>query len=161
MMRRQKRGYFQPIPNAPLPLDVRTRRRVAFSEVDPMGIVWHGRYPAYFEAAWSELGRAYGLSYADFFQAKLRAPIVQFHVDYFRPLVLDEEFDVKAALIWDEGARLNTEYALIKRGDVLAASGYTVQMFVDAETGETQLTPPPLLERCRRKWKSGAFSCPK
>jgi len=160
-VRRKKGGYFSPAQGAPPPLIARTKRRVSFSEVDAMGIVWHGRYPLYFESGWTVLGRRYGLSYGEFFEARLRAPIVQIHVDYFQPLFLDEEFHIEAALFWDDGARLNMQYTLIKKEDVLAASGYTVQMFVDAVTGETILTPPPLLEQCRQKWKSGAFSCPK
>src|SRR5665811_387893 len=103
-------AYFCREVNAPPPIGVAVKRRVGFNEVDPMGIVWYGRYAVYFEEGAAELGRRCGLSYADFFGAGLRAPIAQYHVDYLRPLVLDEEFAIQCSLIWNEGARLNTEY---------------------------------------------------
>jgi len=94
-----------------------------------MGIAWFGRFAIYFEEIAAELGRKCGLSYADFREAGLRAPIAEYHVDYVRPLVLDEEFTISASLIWNEGARLNTEYELTKADGTLAARGYTVQVF--------------------------------
>ncbi len=95
-----------------------------------MGIVWHGRYSIYFEEASAEIGRRCGLSYKDFYEAELRAPIGEFHIDYYKPLYLDEEFTIRGALYWHGGSRLNTEYQLLKQDGSIAASGYTVQLFI-------------------------------
>ncbi|RLC26715.1 MAG: acyl-CoA thioesterase [Deltaproteobacteria bacterium] len=157
-VRRKKNGYFESIAGMPDPLTVYIKRRVKFSEVDVMGIVWHGRYPEYFEEGSAELGRRYGLSYKNFHEAQLRAPIVQLHIDHFKPLFLDEEFTLKASLIWNEGARLNTEYSLIKDGGDIAATGYTVQMFIDGKSSDVLIASPKILEECRRRWKNGEFS---
>lgn len=153
-MRRKKGNYFQLDPDAPSPLSVSLKRRVSFSEVDPMGILWHGRYALYFEDANEELGRRCGMSYQDFRREKLRAPIVQFHVDYFSSPLLAEKVTIVGRLIWNEGARLDTEYEILKADGKLAATGYTVQMFVTA-TGEPLLVSPPMLVRCRELWKIG------
>ena len=158
-MARRSTPYFERTPGAPAPVAVDVTRRVAFSEVDPLGIVWYGRYAVYFEEGAAELGRRCGLSYKDFFDAQLRAPIVQFHVDYTRMLRLDEVFTLRAAWVWTDAARLNTEYTLIKQDGALAASGYTVQMFLDAQTGDACMASPALLLRCREQWKAGAFAC--
>jgi acyl-CoA thioester hydrolase len=157
-VRRKKAGYFQHTEGAPAPLVVRTKRRVRFNEADVMGVAWYGRYPVFFEEGFAELGRLCGLSYKEFAEANLRAPVAQFHIDYHRPLVLDEEFTVSVSLVWCEGARLNTEYTVSKEDGSIAATAYAVQMFVDAETGETCLTPPELIERCRRRWRAGELS---
>lgn len=157
-VRRKKNGYFESVAGMPDPLTVYIKRRVKFSEADIMGIVWHGRYSEYFEEGAAELGRCYGLSYKDFYEAQLRAPIVQLHIDYFKPLFLDEEFTIKASMIWNEGARLNTEYSLIKEDGDIAAAGYTVQMFIDDVSSDMLIAPPKILEKCRRKWKSGEFA---
>jgi acyl-CoA thioester hydrolase len=157
-IRRKKAGYFRREEGAPPPLVMRARRRVRFNEADVMGIAWYGRYAVYFEEGFAELGRLCGLSYGDFAEAELRAPIAQFHIDYHKPLVLDEEFQVTVSLIWSEGASLNAEYTVTKEDGSIAATAYTVQMFVDGPSGETYLTPPELLERCRRRWKAGEFS---
>ena len=155
MTRRQKGGYFQPGEGAPVPIEICIEKRVQFSDADIMGVVWHGNYAKYFEEASGELGRKCGLSYKEFRDARIQAPIVQFHVDYHRPLMLAERIKIKAAYVWSEGARLQTEFTVLKEDGTVAATGYTVQMFIDAMSGDVLLTIPDLLERCRRRWMSG------
>ena len=155
--RRQKGGYFPRRADAPPSVCLCVRRRVSFSDVDPMGILWHGRYANYFEQANEELGRRCGMSYTDFRAEGLRAPIVQFHVDYFASPVLGEEVAIRGRLIWDDGARLNTEYEIVKEDGTLAATGYSIQMFV-TEQGEPLYVSPPMLQRCRQRWLNGEFA---
>jgi acyl-CoA thioester hydrolase len=88
----------------------------------------------------------------------LKAPIVHLHIDYFKPLFLDEEFSIKASSIWNEGARLNTEYSLIKEDGFIAATGYSVQMFIDELSGDVLIASPKILGKCRRRWKAGEFA---
>ena len=159
MMRRKLGNYFKINIGDPDALAVRIEKRVSFSDVDIMGIVWHGRYAKYFEEGFAAIGRKYGLSYRDFYEANLRAPIVQMHVDYHMPLDLDEVCMIEAKMIWTEGARLNIEYTIIKEDGQVAATGYTVQMFMDAESQEPFIVTPPLFEKCREKWKKGEYSC--
>ncbi len=154
--RRRREHYFPRLPKVPPPIEVRVNRRVSFSDADPMGILWHGRYAHCFEQSNETLGRACGMSYEDFIQAKLLAPIVQFHVDYFSPVRLGEEVTTTARLVWNEGARLNIEYEVRHARGSLAATGYTVQMLTTVE-GEPILVSPPLLEKCRKRWLAGEF----
>lgn len=158
-LRRKKDGYFKRLEGSPKPLTIRIKRRVKFSEVDLMGIVWYGRYAEFFEEATAELGRLCSLSYEDFYKANIRAPIVQFHIDYYQPFTLDEEFTICASLIWNDAAKLHTEYTLLKHDGSIAATGYTVQMFTDSISGQPFLASPELLENCRNKWKMGEISC--
>jgi len=159
MIRRKGGKYFVPIKGAPTPISFTVKRRVSLSEVDVMGIVWYGRYSLYFEEVSQELGRKCGLSYQDFYQANLRAPIVQFHVDYYQPLHLDEEFTVKACAPWSEGAKLLIEYEIRKLDGTLATTAYTMQMFIDSRTDEFYVAMPELLERVRKRWEAGEFKC--
>jgi len=108
-------------------------------------------------ASLAELGRLCGLTYKDFYEAGLRAPIVELHIDYFKSLHLAEKFTIRSALVWDSASRLNTEYYLIKGDGSIATSGYTVQVFTYANSGEVCLVSPNLLEKCRKKWKAGEF----
>jgi len=156
MARRKNKSYFKTEADAPAPITVSVKSRVRFSDVDPMGVAWHGRYPLYFEEGFAALGRLCGLSYTDFFHAKLMAPIVELHIDYFESLYLDEEFTIQASLVWHEGARINIEYRLIKANGALACSGYTVELLVE-RNGEPCMASPPLLNECRRRWKNGEF----
>jgi len=156
--RRSKGQYFNCKADAPPALAASVRLRVSFSAVDAMAVVWHGRYSQYFEEAYAELTRSCGISYHDLYMAELRAPVVQFHFDYFASLMLEEEFVVKARLVWCEGARMNVEYEITKINGAIAARGYTVQMFTGSD-GVPLLTVPPLIETLRKRWQKGEFKC--
>ena len=154
---RRKKSYFDISPDAPAPIVHRVRHRLQFSEVDALAIAWHGNYPRFFEEAHSELMKKIGLSYFDYHRAKLAAPIAQLHTDYFSPLLLDEEFTVQATLHWNDGARLNVEYALFHEDGSLVATGYTVQMFYNVDTREPLILIPDIYEECRKRWRNGEF----
>ncbi|MCX5701015.1 MAG: acyl-CoA thioesterase [Candidatus Omnitrophica bacterium] len=160
-MRHKKEGYFANVSQSPEPITFEIKRRVSFSEVDVMGIVWYGRYSSFFEEAQAELGRRCGLSYQDYYKANLRAPIVEFHIDYYQPLYLDEEFTVRASMVWSEGAKLQMEYLLLKLDGSVATRGYTVQLFIDSKSSQPYIVAPELLERLRLRWQKGELKCPK
>lgn len=152
--RRSKTGYFPPIENAPPPIVVRLTNRVRFSDVDPMGVLWHGRYAKLFEQANEELGRLCGMSYPEFQRDRLLAPIVQLHVDYFAPCKLGQLVTIVGKMVWSDGARIDIEYEIRHEDGKLAATGYTVQMFVD-ESGSPLMASPPMQEACRASWRAG------
>ena len=157
MSRRGLKSCFAVEAGAPSPLRFRVTRRVRFNETDPMGIVWFGRYSLYCEEGAAELGRRCGLAYGDFLEAGLRAPVAQYHVDYLQPLGLDEEFTIVTSIVWNDGARLNSEYELIKTDGVVAARAWTVQVFTEADSGRVCIVSPPLLDRCRTRWMAREF----
>jgi len=154
---RRKKTYFEKDPNGPVPISVEVVRRVSFSEVDLMSIAWHGRYATFFEEASAELGRKNGMSYKAYYESTLLAPIAQLHIDYHRPLELDELFTVKASMVWSDAAKINIEYSILKENGLLACTGYTVQLFVSAKTLEVYWTIPDLFEKCRKRWLNGDF----
>ena len=155
---RRKKSYFKTEEGDPSPIIYSFSRRSLFGEVDVMAVVWHGHYARLFEEASTELRRKCGLTYEAFFEAGVRAPIVQLHVDYHQPLLLDEQFTVEARMIWSEAARLNIEYMITKENGVVAATGYTVQLFSLAADNLPCFTLPPLLERAQHNWKAGMFN---
>ena len=155
---RRKQHYFNQEPGMPSPLELTITRTLRFSEVDALAIAWHGNYLRFFEDAHTELMRCIGLSYERYFASQLGAPVAQVHVDYHSPLQLDEQFSVTARLFWNDGARLNVEYEIRKADGNLAATGYTVQMFVELVTRQPCLAPPPLWTECQRRWRNGDFA---
>jgi acyl-CoA thioester hydrolase len=153
---RRKKQYFKRAPG-PAPLEFSFQRHARFGEVDAMAVMWHGHYATLFEEASTELRRMSGLSYEDFFEAKVYVPIVQLHVDYYQSLLLDELFTVKARMLWTDAARINIEYEVLKADGSIAATGYTVQLFSSAKTGEPCFTLPALLEKQHVLWKDGTL----
>lgn len=157
MVRRKKNDYFDLSDNAPKLISASIVRRCQFSEVDALAIAWHGRYASFFEEAAAELGRRCNLTYEAMYESGIAAPIVQLHIDYHRPLHLNECFTVQASFIWCEASRLNTQFAITAEDGSCACTGYTVQMFVEAKTGKVCIFPPPLLAAFRDKWLAGEF----
>lgn len=154
---RRRQSYFKRMPNAPSPLVYQLEHRIRFGEIDAMAVMWHGHYAVLFEEASTELRRLCGLTYEAFFECSVHAPIVQFHVDYYKPLTLDELCTVTARMIFSEAARVNTEYQAIKEDGSLAASGFSVQLFVDAKENVPFIVGPDLWLTCRDRWVNGEF----
>ena len=152
-----KKHYFPEDATQPQPLTVVTERRVRFEEVDSLGMVWHGRYPSYFEDGRIAIGDAYGLSYQTFMDNKIAAPIVQMHLDYKSPLRFDEIMVIETTLHWTDAAKLNYSYLITNKNGVHVTSGYTVQLFT-AVNGTVMLVIPEWLEEFRRKWQEGWWS---
>lgn len=156
-MTRRKKHYFDRPLDAPKPLEHEEKRKLLFSEADPLTVAWHGNYPGFFELAHSGLMERIGLTYEKYAQNNVASPIVQLHVDYFSPLLVGEEFSIRAIMHWSDGARINVEYAITHADGSLAATGYTVQMFVDYRERKAFILPPEIYEECKRRWKAGEF----
>jgi len=146
--------YFTVQKDGPAPLRFQVERRVRFEEVDTLGIVWHGRYASYFEDARSSLGENYGIGYLDFYKNGIIAPIKKLHVDYHLPLKFPEKVAIEGILHWSEAARLNYEFIIRNAEGSVAATGYSVQVMLDAENNLHMVAPPFYQEFCKR-WKAG------
>ena len=154
---RRRKAYFTAGPDDPAPIVMEVRRRIAFSEVDAMAVAWHGNYLRFFEAAHSELMAKIGLTFAAYAEHRLAAPVVQSHVDYFSPLLLDEVCTIRAELFWNDGARLDTAYTVTGGDGRLCATGFTVQMFCGLDTREPCLFPPAPVAAMRERWQKGEW----
>lgn len=152
-----RKPYFKTTAGAPPPLRHRVERVVRFEEVDPLGIVWHGRYPSYFEDARVALGERYGIGYLDFHQQGIVAPIRKLHVDYHRPLRFSEPLTIEGVLHWAEAARLNHEFIIRNANGEVTTSGYSVQMLMDTEE-RLLLVVPPFFEAFRGRWQRGELA---
>lgn len=152
MSRRSNIDYFKNETTATKPLTVETERRVRFEEVDPLSIVWHGRYPGYFEDGRAALGEKYHLSYLDMYRERFLAPIVQIHIDYHNPLYFSEDFKIITSLHWTKAVKLNFSYKIINSNNKTIASGYTVQLFIDLNR-EVLLVRPEYIENFFTRWQ--------
>lgn len=149
---RSRNNYFSPTADSPKSLVATTTRRVRFEEVDALRMVWHGRYPSYFEDGRIAFGDRFGLSYQSFIENETAAPIVQMHFDYHAPLRFDEQFSITTTLHWCDALRLNFSYLLSNQSDKTVAEGYTVQLLTEP-SGNLLFFPPPWLAAFRQKWK--------
>ncbi len=146
--------YFPLRPGCPPPLRLAVERRVRFEEVDPLGIVWHGRYPSYFEDARVALGDRFGVGYHDFYAQGVVTPIKRLQVDYARPLRFGEVATVEGILHWSEAARIDFEYVIRDGTGQVATTGCSVQLLL-GEDQQVLLVFPPFYEAFRARWRAG------
>ncbi len=153
----RRRRYFDHIEGSPEPLTVSTTRRVRFEEVDSIRMVWHGRYPSYFEDGRIAFGDKYGLAYSSFVEHEIMAPIAQMHFDFKSPLRFDEVMVIETSLHWNEAMRLDYSYCIKDSCSKLAATGYTVQLLMEPN-GTVLFAPPDWITDFRDKWQAGFWN---
>lgn len=152
-----RQPYFKTAPGDPKPLVVTTHRTVRFEEVDTVGMVWHGRYPSYFEDARVKLGDKFGIGYQDFIREKIMAPIKSMHIDYHHPLRFNERFSITALLHWSDAVRINFEFRIHNAENRLTTTGYTVQLMLDHNAEVLFVTPKFYHTLCDR-WRAGELA---
>lgn len=153
----RQKNYFKHIEGSPEPLRVTTTRRVRFEEVDSIKMVWHGRYPSYFEDGRIAFGDKYGLAYSSFVEYQVMAPIAQMHLDFKSPLRFDEIMTIETQLHWNEAMRLDFSYIIKDSNNKLSATGYTVQLLVEPD-GTVLFAAPEWIVEFRKKWQKGFWN---
>lgn len=115
-------------------LVVEKELEIRFSEVDMMGVVWHGNYPLYLEDAREAFGAEFGLSYALYIKENVFVPIVKMDVDYKRPVRFGMRPVIRIEYVPTDAAKLIFDYKLYDKesGDVFLTAR-TVQVFMDRD----------------------------
>jgi len=129
----------------------RCRSTVRFSEVDALGIVWHGNYVKYLEDGRESFGRRYGLGYQDIYDAGLRTPIVKLDIDYKLQVGYGESVIIETTHVDVPAAKIVFNYRILRESDgevVLTAT--TTQVFLNKH-GELELTFPDFYIRWREQ----------
>jgi acyl-CoA thioester hydrolase len=120
---------------------------VRFSEVDSLGIVWHGHYVQYFEDGREAFGKKYNLRYLDFYDNGYVVPIVSLQCDFKRSLRYGDRMIIETTYIPTASAKLNFEYKIINAGtNELIITGSTSQVFLSSGDLVLQLTNPQFFQ---------------
>jgi acyl-CoA thioester hydrolase len=119
---------------------------VPFHDLDPMQIVWHGRYPQYFEIARCRLLEQIGYSYEDMHASGYAWPIIDMRIQYVRPARFHQKLDVTATLREYEN-RLKIRYEIhdAVTGERIT-KGYTCQVAVRIADGTMLMSSPEVLQ---------------
>jgi acyl-CoA thioester hydrolase len=115
---------------------------VAFYEVDPMQIMWHGNYINFMERARCALLEKIGYTYVDMEKDGYGWPVVDVHVKYLKPLQFRQKVRVTARITeYEFGLRLTYTFVDIETGKV-TTKAETTQMAVNIKNRETCLVSP-------------------
>ncbi len=110
------------------PFDVR------FSEVDMMGVAWHGSYVLYLEDAREAFGEKYGLSYTRYIVENVFVPVVELKINYKSPVRYGMKPIVKITYRPTEAAKIIFDYEIYdsETGSV-CLNATSVQVFMDRD----------------------------
>jgi acyl-CoA thioester hydrolase len=126
-----------------------TKVPVRFSEVDALGIVWHGHYLKFFEDGREAFGRQYQLGYLDFYRNKFAVPLVKINVDFKQTVKYGDEVRIITTFIDSPAAKINFMYEIYRESDnSLVATGESIQVFMNLDH-ELHITVPSFFE----EWK--------
>jgi acyl-CoA thioester hydrolase len=127
------------------------RVKIRFSEVDSMGVVWHGNYVRLFEDAREAFGIKYGIPYLDVYNHGYYTPIVSLGCEYKSPLKYGDEAIVEITFCDTPAAKIIFKYKICNAAtDLLVATGETVQVFISVTDNSLSITNPAFFE----EWKA-------
>ncbi|MDZ4729173.1 MAG: thioesterase family protein [Xanthomonadales bacterium] len=119
--------------------------KIPFHDMDPTGVVWHGRYFKYFERAREALMEQLDYSYPEMRSSGYVFPVVDAQVRYVRPLRLGQSYRITAVLKeWE--LRVVVQYTIVDAAGEDCTRGKTVQVAVTAKDWSLQLGCPMELQ---------------
>lgn len=115
---------------------------VPFHDLDPMQIVWHGRYAQYFEIARCALLEQVGYGYDTMRESDYSWPVIDMRIQYVRPARFRQKLKVQATLKEYEN-RLKIRYEIRDlETDERVTKGYTCQVAVRNDDGAMLMSSP-------------------
>jgi acyl-CoA thioester hydrolase len=130
---------------APARWSAEVELQVQFFDLDPMEIVWHGRYVKYLETVRCALLDSIGYNYVEMKASGYAWPIVDLHVRYVGSATFSQKLKLRASLVeWEN--RLKIDYLITDAtsGRRLTRAS-TTQVAVDMATREMCFVSPPIL----------------
>ncbi|MET1026308.1 MAG: thioesterase family protein [Dongiaceae bacterium] len=122
-----------------------------FYDIDPMQVVWHGNYTRFLEQARCALLDKIGYNYPEMEKSGFLWPIVDLRLKFVRPVRYAQTIRVEATLLEYENRLKITYRCRDKASGETLTKAHTVQVAVDAASGELCLeSPPALIDRVRR-----------
>lgn len=131
-------------------LSTKKQLDIRFSEVDSMGVVWHGSYMLYLEDAREAFGERYNLGYLRFFDEGYYAPLVDVQLKYKQPIIYGMHPEIEIVYHPTEAAKIVFDYTITNDG-ALMATAHTVQVFMDKQY-KLVLGNPPFFEKWKEMW---------
>lgn len=127
-------------------MEVTISRRIDFCDVDLTGVMWHGNYCKYYEAARCELLKNLGFSYKKIQEYKHQIPLVCLKIKYSKACRYDQQIDITAKLI-----RFNhfLEFTYVIKDALtgeLLSSAETKHVFYDSQKQRALVSAPEFIK---------------
>jgi acyl-CoA thioester hydrolase len=122
-----------------------TDTRVQFYDLDPMEVVWHGRYLNYLEIVRGVLLESIDYNYAQMKASGYYWPVVDLHVRYAAPATYGQRLKLRAEIVeWENRLKISYLIADAASGRRLARAT-TTQVAVEIASREMCFVSPAVL----------------
>ena len=114
-------------------LVARKEVEVRFSEVDSMGIVWHGAYLKYLEDGREAFGKIFHLGYMEMYAHGFYVPLVEINLQYKSPLNYPQTIFLDTIYVPCDAAKIKFEYRIYNVDNKIITTGNSTQVFLDKQ----------------------------
>ncbi len=125
---------------------------IRFSDLDPMGIVWHGNYIKYFEDGREAFGKEYNIGYSEAYSQGFYLPLTHIECQFKKPIQYNDELVLETKYINQAAAKITFEYTILSKNDKsIVAVGKSEQVFLTMDR-QLHLTIPDFYTDWKKKW---------
>ena len=118
---------------------------IPFHDTDSAGVVWHGWYAKYLELARCALLDTFDFNYDVMAGSGYLWPVIDMRLRYVKPAHFRQKIRVQATLAeWEHRLKIDYLVTDANSGERMT-KGSTVQVAVNAQTGEMCLVSPDIL----------------
>lgn len=111
--------------------------RVLYSDTDSYGVVWHGAYTKWFEAARVELVEMLGLKLSDLEENHIIFPVVEMNIRYKSSAKMNERIVIKSHIKEVKPVSVTFEHNVYEKStDTLRVTAFTTIVAVNSSTGK-------------------------
>ena len=111
--------------------------RVLYSDTDSYGVVWHGAYTKWFEAARVELVEKLGLQLSDLEKNNILFPVVELNIRYKSSAKMNERIIIKTKISELKPLSVTFEHKVYeKETDTLRVIAHSTIVVIDSVSGK-------------------------
>jgi acyl-CoA thioester hydrolase len=119
--------------------------RVYPQHTDYAGVVWHGTYLAWMEAARIECLRLAGVDFDELVASGMDLPVVDMSIRYHSAMKMGEDAIVRSRITMPNKLRINFEHEVITKTQLCVSATVTI-VAVDMQKQKILRSLPPMLE---------------
>ncbi len=120
--------------------------RVLYSDTDSYGVVWHGSYTKWFEAARVGLVEKLGLELETLEKANILFPVVEMNIRYKSSAKMNERIIIKTQITEIKPVSITFEHNVYEKNTgILRVTAHTTIVVINSETGKLYRKIPPEL----------------
>ena len=128
------------------------KTRIRYSETDKMGYCYYGNYAQFFEMGRVEMLRSIGTAYRELEDQGILLPVVNYNVNFLKPIFYDEEITIITKITKMPSARIIFEYEIKNEKGETATTAETTLVFIKESTKRPCQPPEEVIKGFKKQF---------